>query len=234
MPASAGALLSCCCSGRNSFTNAILDPYMDIGEYSRTASMRPGSIQSPNVTRTSSGMLVHDFCAPHHHYHTLTFSLKLHAPVLDEASNGEIDDDKLDENDEEDFHRRCLRRRATTTALSDANYYSFAALGEIVIANWTRGHREVKLLFFIKPKRKILEQISATNRPTTTVKFQISNEIHFQQFRVDDMSPKKKQDAMTEIDKDEYGAIDLNKFADFYHKNKSNGLEIVGLRCIYS
>lgn len=175
-------------------------------------------------------MLVHDFCAPHHH--TLTFSLKLHPPVLDEASNGEINDDKLDENDEDDFHRRCLCRCATTTTLSDADYYSFAALEEIVIANWTRGHREVILLFFIKPNRKILEQNFATNRPTTTAKFHTSNEIHFQQFRVDGTSPKEKQDAVTEIDKDGYGAINLNKFADFYHKNKSNGLEIVGLGCI--
>ncbi|KAI8524872.1 hypothetical protein RHMOL_Rhmol13G0183200 [Rhododendron molle] len=197
-------------------------------------SKRHGMTLVCSAISSGSGMLVHDFCAPHHHYHTLTFSLKPHPPILDEASNGEIDDDKLNENDEKDFHRRCLRRRATITALSDSDYYSFAALGEIVIANWTRGHREVKLLFFIKPNRKILEQISATNRPTTTVKFHTSNEIHFQQFRVDDMSPKKKQDAITEIDKDGYGAIDLNKFADFYLKNKSNGLEIVGLGCIYT
>ncbi|KAI8547162.1 hypothetical protein RHMOL_Rhmol07G0173500 [Rhododendron molle] len=89
------------------------------------------------------------------------------SPVLDESSIGKVDDDELDEDDEEDFdegggpvvsdeedfHCRRLRRRATTTALSDADYFSFAALGEIMIANRTTGHREVKLLFLIKPNR---------------------------------------------------------------------------------
>ncbi|KAG5557986.1 hypothetical protein RHGRI_008033 [Rhododendron griersonianum] len=91
------------------------------------------------------------------HSHFLSQTKPISSPVLDEASIGEVDDDELTRNDEEDFeegggpvvsdeedfrHHR-LRRRTTITALSHADYFSFAALSEIMIAN-SDGEREDK------------------------------------------------------------------------------------------
>ncbi|KAG5548866.1 hypothetical protein RHGRI_014280 [Rhododendron griersonianum] len=87
--------------------------------------------------------------------HFLSQTKPTSSPVLDEAFIGEVDDHKLDEDDEEDFEEggglvvsdeedfrcRLLRHRTTIAALSDANYFPFAALSEIMIANSDRERR---------------------------------------------------------------------------------------------